>query len=92
MNRALFLIIGGFVGAGKTTAIRKIARHLADRGLRVGLITNDQSHGLADTAWHLISPEGQAAASFSAPKPTWNRPCGGGLDAVSLGFVAAALS
>jgi G3E family GTPase len=50
MNRALYLIIGGFLGAGKTTAIRKIARHLADRGLRVGLITNDQSTGLVDTA------------------------------------------
>jgi G3E family GTPase len=50
MNRALYLIVGGFLGAGKTTAIRKIARHLADRGLRVGLITNDQSTGLVDTA------------------------------------------
>jgi G3E family GTPase len=50
MSKALYLIIGGFLGAGKTTAIRRIARHLANRGLRVGLITNDQSHGLVDTA------------------------------------------
>ena len=49
MSKALYLIIGGFLGAGKTTAIRRIARHLANRGLRVGLITNDQSHGLVDT-------------------------------------------
>lgn len=50
MGKALFLMIGGFLGAGKTTAIRQIARHLAGRGLRVGLITNDQSYGLVDTA------------------------------------------
>ena len=56
MSKALYLIIGGFLGAGKTTAIRKIARHLANRGLRVGLITNDQSHGLVDTT--LLRTEG----------------------------------
>jgi G3E family GTPase len=36
-------MIGGFLGAGKTTAILKIAQHLRSRGQRVGLITNDQS-------------------------------------------------
>jgi G3E family GTPase len=57
MSKALYLIIGGFLGAGKTTAIQKIARHLANRGLRVGLITNDQSHGLVDTTLLLRSAE-----------------------------------
>src|SRR3982750_4348995 len=42
-------MVGGFLGAGKTTAILKIAQHLRDQGLRVGLITNDQSFGLVDT-------------------------------------------
>ncbi|HRX54587.1 MAG TPA: GTP-binding protein [Verrucomicrobiales bacterium] len=42
-------MIGGFLGAGKTTAIGKLARHLTDQGLRVGLITNDQAGGLVDT-------------------------------------------
>jgi G3E family GTPase len=42
-------MIGGFLGAGKTTAILKIAQHLRSRGQRVGLITNDQSYGLVDT-------------------------------------------
>ncbi len=42
-------MIGGFLGAGKTTAIRYIARYLSGQGKRVGLITNDQSHGLVDT-------------------------------------------
>jgi Ni2+-binding GTPase involved in maturation of urease and hydrogenase len=43
-------MIGGFLGAGKTTAMLRFAQHLAAEGLRVGLITNDQSSGLADTA------------------------------------------
>lgn len=42
-------MIGGFLGAGKTTAVLAIAERLRARGLRVGLITNDQSHGLVDT-------------------------------------------
>jgi len=47
--RARYLMIGGFLGAGKTTAIGALARHLTHRGLRVGLITNDQAGGLVDT-------------------------------------------
>ena len=43
-------MIGGFLGAGKTTAVAQLARHLTDRGLKVGLISNDQSTGLVDTA------------------------------------------
>jgi len=42
-------MIGGFQGAGKTTAVARLARLLSDRGLRVGLIANDQSSGLVDT-------------------------------------------
>ncbi|MBI5692908.1 MAG: cobalamin biosynthesis protein P47K [Verrucomicrobia bacterium] len=43
-------MIGGFLGAGKTTAVGRLARHLAAQGLRVGLITNDQGRNLVDTA------------------------------------------
>jgi len=43
-------MIGGFLGAGKTTAVSRLAKHLADEGLRVGLITNDQGRNLVDTA------------------------------------------
>lgn len=46
---ARHIMIGGFLGAGKTTALAALAKRLVDRGLRVGLITNDQSHGLVDT-------------------------------------------
>ena len=43
-------MIGGFLGAGKTTAVGKLAKRLSDQGLRVGLITNDQGRNLVDTA------------------------------------------
>ena len=47
---ARYVMIGGFLGAGKTTAVARLARHLTDEGHRVGLICNDQSSGLVDTA------------------------------------------
>jgi G3E family GTPase len=50
MSKARYIMIGGFLGAGKTTAILRIAEQLSRSGLRVGLITNDQSYGLVDTA------------------------------------------
>lgn len=46
---ARYIMLGGFLGAGKTTAIDQFARILSGRGARVGLITNDQSEGLVDT-------------------------------------------
>jgi Ni2+-binding GTPase involved in maturation of urease and hydrogenase len=50
MPKATYIMVGGFLGAGKTTAILKLAQYLTRRGQRVGLITNDQSFGLVDTA------------------------------------------
>ena len=47
---ARYVMIGGFLGAGKTTAVDRFAKELTERGMRVGLITNDQSSGLVDTA------------------------------------------
>jgi G3E family GTPase len=47
---ARYVMIGGFLGAGKTTAIRQLAEALTTRGQQVGLITNDQSTGLVDTS------------------------------------------
>jgi G3E family GTPase len=43
-------MVGGFLGAGKTTAIADLATRLHARGLRVGLITNDQGSSLVDTS------------------------------------------
>src|SRR5688572_15692506 len=49
-RKARYIMIGGFLGAGKTTAVAALAKRLTDRGLRVGLITNDQGSELVDTA------------------------------------------
>lgn len=44
-----YIVVGGFLGAGKTTAILRLAARLTAQGRRVGVITNDQSQGLVDT-------------------------------------------
>jgi G3E family GTPase len=47
--KARYIMIGGFLGAGKTTTVGKLAHYLSDQGLKVGLITNDQAGSLVDT-------------------------------------------
>ncbi len=44
-----FVMIGGFLGAGKTTSIARLARHYMSRGQSVGVVTNDQASDLVDT-------------------------------------------
>ena len=44
-----FLMIGGFLGAGKTTTISRLAQYYMDLGLQVGLVMNDQANDLVDT-------------------------------------------
>ena len=44
------ILVGGFLGAGKTTLLWESAKRLTERGLKVGLITNDQVPELVDTA------------------------------------------
>lgn len=56
-------MIGGFLGAGKTTAVSKLAKRLKDQGLRVGLITNDQGNQLVDTA--TLAAQGYAVEEIS---------------------------
>ncbi len=46
----LYVMIGGFLGAGKTTAVGKLGEFLKKRGLNVGVITNGQGKELVDTA------------------------------------------
>lgn len=48
-GKARYIMIGGFLGAGKTTAVGQLARRLTAQGQRVGLITNDQGRNLVDT-------------------------------------------
>lgn len=49
MRTVRLLMVGGFLGAGKTTLLWEAALRLTDRGMRVGLITNDQAPDLVDT-------------------------------------------
>lgn len=49
MKRLRLVMIGGFLGAGKTTAIARLARHYLGKGQRIGLVTNDQAADLVDT-------------------------------------------
>ncbi len=49
MANIIIACVGGFLGAGKTTALAAGARELVSRGLRVGIITNDQGSRLVDT-------------------------------------------
>jgi len=44
-----FVMVGGFLGAGKTTTLGRLARMYAAQGKRVGIVTNDQAHDLVDT-------------------------------------------
>jgi G3E family GTPase len=44
-----FIMIGGFLGAGKTTTISKLAQHFQSLGKRVVIVTNDQAADLVDT-------------------------------------------
>ncbi|UCF82874.1 MAG: hypothetical protein JSV50_17045 [Desulfobacteraceae bacterium] len=43
------IFAGGFLGSGKTTALAALSKSLIRRGMRVGIITNDQSENLVDT-------------------------------------------
>jgi G3E family GTPase len=58
-NRPLLFFVGGFLGAGKTTAIRALARIFTERGHTVAAITNDQAAELVDTVF--LSGSGIAA-------------------------------
>jgi Ni2+-binding GTPase involved in maturation of urease and hydrogenase len=44
-----FVMMGGFLGAGKTTTIARLAKMYQDRGNKVGIVTNDQATDLVDS-------------------------------------------
>jgi len=44
------VLVSGFLGAGKTTALRAAGERLTEQGYTVGMVTNDQASGLVDTA------------------------------------------
>jgi G3E family GTPase len=56
MDHLRFIMVGGFLGAGKTTTLARLARFYRSRGQRVGLVTNDQAQDLVDT--HSLREQG----------------------------------
>jgi Ni2+-binding GTPase involved in maturation of urease and hydrogenase len=56
MSKLLFIMLGGFLGAGKTTTMVRLARFFSSRGQRVALVTNDQAQDLVDT--HSLRAQG----------------------------------
>ncbi|GIW98824.1 MAG: hypothetical protein KatS3mg111_2157 [Pirellulaceae bacterium] len=51
-----FVLIGGFLGAGKSTTVARLAEHYTACGQRVGIVTNDQAPGLVDS--HALRQQG----------------------------------
>ena len=51
-----FIMLGGFLGAGKTTTIARLAKHYQSQGLKIGIVTNDQATDLVDT--HSLRSQG----------------------------------
>ncbi|MDR1857225.1 MAG: hypothetical protein LBR22_08765 [Desulfovibrio sp.] len=49
MERTSVMVVGGFLGAGKTTLIGAAALKLQATGRRVGVVTNDQTGDCVDT-------------------------------------------
>tara|TARA_R110002073_G_scaffold133122_14_gene280272 strand:- start:40761 stop:41864 length:1104 start_codon:yes stop_codon:yes gene_type:complete len=56
MSSIRFIMVGGFLGAGKTTTIARLARAYQQQGLKVGIVTNDQATDLVDT--HTLRSQG----------------------------------
>jgi G3E family GTPase len=66
MNPTRFLLLGGFLGSGKTTALLRLARHFVAAGKRVRIIANDQAENLVDT-------ETLRNAGFPVEEGAWRR-------------------
>jgi G3E family GTPase len=58
-----FILIGGFLGAGKTTTIARLAQAYRDQGQNVGIVTNDQASDLVDT--HALRSAGFAVGEVA---------------------------
>ncbi len=49
------VLVGGFLGSGKTTLILAAARELQRRGLRSAMVWNDQGEDLVDSHYAALS-------------------------------------
>ncbi len=63
MEKKKLILVGGFLGTGKTTLLSQAARRLYEQGLQIGLITNDQATGLVDTDF--LKAQGWAVAEVT---------------------------
>jgi hypothetical protein len=54
-TRPWVVLVGGFLGAGKTTLILAAARELQRRGLRSAMVWNDQGKDLVDSRYAALS-------------------------------------
>jgi G3E family GTPase len=48
-KKPVYIMVGGFLGAGKTSTISRLARYYMSQGKKVGIVTNDQTTDLVDT-------------------------------------------
>src|SRR5262245_15819363 len=62
MRPIRFIMIGGFLGAGKTTCISWLARAYQKQGRQVAIITNDHANDLVDT--HSLRSQGFQVAEI----------------------------
>lgn len=63
MTTIRFIMLGGFLGAGKTTAMARLAKHYMSQNKRVGIVTNDQAQDLVDT--HSLREQGFSVAEVA---------------------------
>lgn len=63
MSQVRFILVGGFLGAGKTTTIARLARTYVAQGKKVGIVTNDQATDLVDT--HALRAAGFAVSEVA---------------------------
>lgn len=56
MAEPRFILIGGFLGAGKTTTVARLAQRFVEQGKKVAIVTNDQTNDLVDT--HRLQQQG----------------------------------
>lgn len=47
--KPVYIMVGGFLGAGKTSTVSRLARYYMSQGKKVGIVTNDQTTDLVDT-------------------------------------------
>ncbi len=62
MKPVRLVMVGGFLGAGKTTTLIWLARHYLGQGRRVAFVANDQAENLVDTSlFRAVSPAREVA-------------------------------